>query len=468
VSRLPTGTECCSQPAVGFVKRSLLLNVLWAVGGMGVYHLCQLGVLILLAKFATPEVQGQYFLGLALATPVLLLCGLELRAALVADVDNRFTLGTYGALRVVTMTLAGLILVAAGWWQSRGETRWPYLLMLGGLAAARLLWTQAEFGWGTYQRRERLDWLALTVGLRGLTLLLPFAILLPALGALTTGRAAGGQSAAVAAALAVVLHAAGMAAVWLLFDRPRVFDRRCWELGWCWGDVLRLAWQTLPLGVVALIINLCDSFPRLLFNSDRVADGKTQLGYFGALAYITLAGNLVVVQAATAAANRLSLHYRDNLRAFLRLGALLSAAALFVGLVVVALAVVAGRWILATLYTAEYAAFHREFVLIAAAHALALLTNVFGAAVTQMRLFWVQVPVQVVTLAATILAALWLIPGPTPVRGAAWTAVVRAVVQFVLYAGCVAWGISLRHRLGTNSFPPGRVDQARVPPTSGF
>jgi len=85
--------------------------------------------------------------------------------------------------------------------------------------------------------------------------------------------------------------------------------------------------------------------------------------------------------------------------------------------------------------------------LIVFAHCLALLTNVFGTATTQMRLFWVQVPVQLLTLVSTAAAALLLIPGDQPVLGAAYTTLVRASVQLVLYWTCVALGLAFRRRI---------------------
>lgn len=425
---------------------ALLPSSLWAIGGMGCYHACHLGVLVLLAKLTTPEIQGQYFLALAIATPILLLFGLELRPAFVSDAAGQFTLGTYRVVRRGALGLGAVVLAGAFLWQSQREARPVYLLILAGVFAARFLWTQAEFGWGTYQRRERLDLLAVAVGLRGLTLLLPFAVLLPTWRRLSGPGHAEPQQLAGAVAAALALHAAGLALIWLIFDRPRVLDRRRWDLSWTPAAAWSLAWQTLPLGAVALLINLCDAVPRLLFEHPAVPDGKTQLGYFGALAFITLAGNLIIIQAATAAANRLAVYYQNDVRAFVRLGLKLLAAAAVIGGGVLLAAVLAGRWLLAAIYTPDHARFQAEFVLIVAAHALALLTNVFGAATTQMRLFWVQVPVQVVTLGATLAAAWLLIPGPTPVRGAALTALVRAGVQLVLYAACVVLGLARRRR----------------------
>ncbi|MCK4340742.1 MAG: hypothetical protein KAY37_03350 [Phycisphaerae bacterium] len=399
-------------------------------------------MLVLLAKFASPEIQGQYLLAIAVATPVIMFFGLQLRGALVADAGNQFTVGSYLTLRAALMVPAALVLVGYLIWKALAEHNFAYLLILGGLFAARIAWSVAEVGWGTFQRRERLDLLAVTNVLRGLALLLPFALLLPLLahfGENNTQQPANGVAAA------VLLGAVGFVVIYYLFDRPRVWDQRYWKLSWNWRSVRALAMQTFPLGLVILAITLCDSIPRIIIESQP--DGKAQLGYFGSLAYITLAGNLIIIQAANAAANRLSLYYQRDSRAFLRLGLRLVGLALGVGAVVLIVALLFGEWILGVLYRPDYAQFATEFQIIVGAHCLALLTNLFGATTTQMRLFWVQVPVQVITLAATVIAAVLLIPGDTPVRGAAYTAMVRAVVQFVLYASCVGLGVVFRKRI---------------------
>ncbi len=424
--------------------RSLVANTIYAVGGTGVFHLCQLGVVVLLTKFSTPELTGQYFFALAVATPVVLLLGLELRGALVSDVAGHFTVGAYLALRTRMIALAGALLLVVAAWRALVDPRPAAVLILAGVFAARSAWSLAEVGWGTFQRRERLDLLAAAYVLRGVAALLPFAILLPLFAPHAGQRP---QRAANAVALAVALHALGFVLVYYLFDRPRVFDPRQWDLSWSPPALRRLAVQTLPLGLVALFINLCDSFPRWVFESGRVPDGPAQLGYFGALAYLTLVGNLIVIQASTAAANRLSLYYQRDLGAFLRLGVRLLTLALAIGAGVLVFALLYGRWILGVLYTADYARFETEFHIIVLAHCLALLTNVLGAATTQMRIFWVQVPIQLVTLAVTVVAAVLLIPGAHPVLGAAQTALIRAGTQLALYAGCAVLGVMVRDRI---------------------
>ena len=175
----------------------------------------------MLAKFASPAIQGEYFLALAIATPVVLFFGLELRGALVADAGNQFTFGTYRALRRRMMLAAAVLLGGYLVWDvARRGPPGSEIVILGGVFAARIIWTLAEVGWGVYQRRERLGWLAFSMGLRGLATIVPFAALLPLYGWLyRSGRLAPARLAD-GTALAVVLHALGFAAVWLLYDRP--------------------------------------------------------------------------------------------------------------------------------------------------------------------------------------------------------------------------------------------------------
>lgn len=409
-------------------RRSLLLNAAAAVLGTGAFHLAQLALLALLAKRAGPDVQGVYLLALAVATPVLLLFGLELRGALVADAGREFSIRAYLVLRRLLVTLAGGVLVA--WllaYAVGGAAPWAVALA-AGVCLARIAWTLTEVPWGLEQRHERLDRVAASTAARGIALLLPPALLL---------AACPPRQAPAWAALGVGLGAGLSLALLIVWDRPR--SARLEPLGvTSAAELRRLAHRTLPLGLVALAVNLCDAVPRWLVAAQP--DGTTHLAHFGSLAYVTLAGNLVILQAVAAASSRLSASYGLDRRAFLRLTAHLLLAAALLGGGVLLVVAACGEWLLRTLFRPEYAAFQREFLIVAGAHALALLTNVLGSATTLMRRFWVQVPVQGLTLLATVAAGWWLIPRD-PVRGAALTALVRAIVQFALYAACFAGGL---------------------------
>ena len=380
----PSPEQASDADALG--SRSLRTNVLYAVGGMGVFHACQFGVVVLLAKFAPPEVLGQLQFSIAVATPVVVFFSLELRGALIADAAGEFTFGTYRTLRFVTMSMAAVVLLGVGAWEYVGERNAAFTIILLGMCASKVVLSLAEIGWGLYQKRERLDLMAASACLRGVTMIVAFAVLVPLCyylaqrGVIEPARIAQG------AALAILTYALASLVILLTFDRRVLAARHDFDPTWTWDAVGRLARQTFPLGVVLVTLHLCNSVPQLVI--ERQADGKAALGHFGALATLTLVGNLLTFQAANAAANRLSSYFQFDLPAFGRLAGKLIAMAAAVGGVTLLIMLPFGEWLLRVLYRAEYAAYHAEFRIIVIAQCLALLTNVFGVLVTQMRLFW--------------------------------------------------------------------------------
>src|SRR5262249_60259305 len=103
-----------SEPTV----RSLRRNAGWITGANVVRGLCQWGMLAALAKRGSPEMVGQYALGLAITAPVALLAGLQLNAVQATDAAGEFSFGDYLGLRgltsVAAVAVVAAIVVAAG------------------------------------------------------------------------------------------------------------------------------------------------------------------------------------------------------------------------------------------------------------------------------------------------------------------------------------------------------------------
>ena len=107
-------------PTSSVIDGSLRRNFSWTFVGNVVYSACQAGILMLLAKLGNPEMVGKYGLAMAIATPVLALSSLQLRAVLTTDVKGK------GSVRRVSRLPAGDDgAVAAGDYGNRGvfETR---------------------------------------------------------------------------------------------------------------------------------------------------------------------------------------------------------------------------------------------------------------------------------------------------------------------------------------------------------
>ena len=423
-------------PAEG---HSLRRNIFYAVTGNGILNLCRLIVIVLLAKFAGAEIQGTYtYASIALAAPVVLFCGLELRAAFVADAGGEFTFGAYRALRSIGMGVATVVLAGVALWTTRHEPSpartWLILAVCGG----RVVFGLAEVNWGVFQRRERLDLMAWSNGLRGVALLVPFAVLF-----LWRGRGGVGVAAPTMAAVAWAagVYVAAWGAIWWFFDRPQAAGRGDVSLSWTWGDLFRLARNTLPLGVVILLINLCETLTQWYVKRAAGGEAWADLGYFGAMRVITLGATFLIVQVSTAAGNRLAHFYQRDLRAFVRLALKITGVAVAIGGVTIVAAWLFGAGFLNALYTPQYGRHATAFMILVSSQAIALLAAVFGIVTTHMRRFWIQVPVHLCVLVATGVAGAVLVTPASPVLGGAWTTLVRHVTQTCLYLVCVVLGV---------------------------
>ncbi|MFQ5807333.1 MAG: lipopolysaccharide biosynthesis protein [Phycisphaerae bacterium] len=436
--------------AIAVPGHSLKRNILFAMLGNGVLNLCRFAVVVLLAKFAGEQVQGTFtYTSIAWAVPVVLFCGLELRAAFVADAGGEFTFGAYRALRSLGMGAASVVLLVVVLWTTRSEASVTLVWMMLAICAGRIVFHQAEVYWGVYQRRERLDLMAWSNALRGATMLAPFAILLmwPRLAGHAESNETTPERLMQVAAWAVSIYVVAWAAIWWLFDRRLVVGHADVNLSWDWPALWKLAKQTLPLGLVFLLINLCETVTQWFVKRAAGGEGWSELGYFGALRFITLGATFLIVQVSTAAGNRLANYYQKDLRSFVRLATKLTGAAVALGVTILAAAWLFGEWFLRVVYTAKYAQHYFEFLILVSAQAVVVLATVFGFVTTHMRQFWIQVPVQVSVLAVTAVAAMLLVQPEDPVRGGAWTMVVRSSTQAVLYFGCVLIGIRWRDRI---------------------
>lgn len=426
------------------MRRRLHESAAWALLGSGVLNLCRLGVVVLLARTAPPEVLGAFLYCLALTSPLLLFGQFELRAVLVADPRPDPSLRDYLRARNFGLWLVLAPLVALGAWEAwRGATP-ATLWLLAGVAFGRFAWNLSELAWGVWQRRDAWPAVAGANILRGVLMLAPFALL----AAFSAATIAGAATSAWAMAL-------GWLAAHLFFERralrteqnkpaeppidanapaPQPPDRGVAAPPASGVGAILL--RGLPLALVQVVIVLCDSLPRL-FVAGAERGGLRELGYFGALAQLALVANLALIAVSTAASRRLTLHFHGDRAAFRRLTLRLLLLAGALGAAVLLVVFVLGAWLLEQLFLPAYAEHSSAFLRLMAAQCLLLPASVLGFVVTSAGRFWVQLPLHAIVLIATGVACWAWIPAD-PVNGAASAGLVRAAVHTLLYAGCAA------------------------------
>jgi O-antigen/teichoic acid export membrane protein len=394
---------------------SLHANFSWTFVGNVVYAACQWGMLTALAKLGTPEMVGQFSLGLAIGAPVMMLANLQLRGVQATDARREYDFGEYLALRLVTTALAFLVVACAALMMGYlAET----MLVILALGLYKSIQSLSDVFYGLMQQQERMDYIARALILKG-----PLSLI--ALGALVylTHSVAWGAVGLFAVHLAVLLAYERRNARLIVANtgmpahlRPRWQPRR----------VATLAWLALPLGLVMMLTSLNSNFPRYVIERTL---GERELGFFAAMAYLQVAGTTVVSALGQAASPRLAICYsKGDLAGFRALLLRLVATGGGLGLLTVLVALLLGRPLLRLLYTPEYAERPAVFVALMIAAGISYVSSFLGYGMTAARCFRVQLPVSGIVAATTAIGCAVLVPS-RGLMGAALTLIISSVLN---------------------------------------
>ena len=396
-------------------------SLFFAFSSNVVYALSQAAMLVVLAKFGTPAMVGQFGLGLALTTPVLLLSKLQLRSAIVTDVEGEYSFADYARLRLVT-TLAAIAVVAcllAASGPASGTTR-----VVLAVALVKAIEGASDLCSGVLQKHGQWGRIAFSACIKGVTA--PFALW----AGLTwfASPAVGLLGVAGCYAIVVALYESR----WV---RSLVAGESARPLGW--GSVKTLLRLTLPLGVVATLLSLHVNLPRYVVSAHL---GVEALGYYTALTHLMVTGNTLVQALGQAGLASLARSHGIGRQAFLHLLGYLLFAAFLVGLACLGAALILGSEILSFVYRKEYAGYADVFIWLSVGAVLTYLSSVLGYALTAARLFRVQVPLYAASAAVCVVASLAWVPsfglkGAAFATIASWATAAAASAAVLLRSG---------------------------------
>lgn len=356
------------------MRLSLRQNFSWTFAGNVVYAASQWGVLVVLARLGSPELVGQFALGLAVTAPVILFANLALRQVQATDARREYTFGEYLGLRLLTTTLALLVILFIAFAFYRDDTR-VIILMIGLSKSFEAI---SDIIFGLLQQHERMDRIAKSLMIEGIATLVVAAAVMAVTHSLFL------VTAAIAVVWGLQLFFYDLRSGWIVTGSLRLLRptfRR--------DSMLRLLWLALPLGFVVMLISLNTNIPRYFIETYL---GSAQLGIFAAMGYLILAGNTVVSALGQSASPRLAAYYaQGNREAYKRLLLRLLAIGACLGAAGILAAVVAGRWLLHLLYGPAYAAYASVFVWVMFAAAVTYLDSFVGYGVTSARIFRLQI-----------------------------------------------------------------------------
>ncbi len=413
-------------------------NFAWTLAGSGVYGASQWGMLIVLAKFGSAEMLGRFALGLAICAPVVMFTNLQLRNVQATDARDEYCFRDYLSLRLISSALA-LAVIAAVAFAAGYRLEVASVVFVIGLAKA--VESVSDVIYGRLQKCERLDRVARSMMIRGPAALAALFVLI-----LWTGNVAVGAAGMCAAWTAVLLGYDSANARRVIPSQPLGQDDPSPRFGVARGlaSVGRLAWLSLPLGIVGLLDSLNVNVPRYLVERSL---GEAALGHFAALAYVVVAGNMVVGALAQSAAPRLSRSYVSDIGEFKRLVWKLVQFGAMLGLPMLLAAVLFGRTVLTVLYTSEYAVHAKVFAWLMVAAGTGYVARFLVCSMTAARYFKAQAPLYAIALLILLVLSLWLIP-PYGLLGAAWAI---CVGMLALLLGSIAvniYAVRARSTLG--------------------
>lgn len=410
----------------------LRINFAWTLIGNIVYAACQWGMLSVLAKLGTPEMVGQFALGLAITAPVMLFSNLSLRSVQSTDALQEYRFGEYLALRLTTTLFALLLITGIAFFIGDArETMWVILLL--GLAKATE--SISDVFYGLFQQYERMDRIAYSLLGRGCLGLVLFA-----LGTYLTGNIVGGVLGLVVA-WGLILVAYDIPSGAFILHLASRFG--AWQPIWKTQKLLHLAKRALPLGFTLMLISLNANIPRYFIQG---YNGERELGFFAAMAYLMVAGTTVVNALGQSASPRLANYYaKGSVTLFRALLLKLIGIGGWLGIGGVLLAWVAGKEILALLYRQEYAAFSETLVWLAVATGISYIASFLGYGMTAAHYYRIQPFILIVTVASSILFSYWLIPS-YGILGAVWAIGLASILQALGSLGCVIHAIRQKEK----------------------
>jgi len=406
---------------------TLRRNFSWTFIGNAVYAGCQWGMLVVLAKLGSPEMVGQFTLGLAVTAPIIMFTNLQLRGIQATDTQEQYWFSDYLGLRLISTGLALLIIAIISFFGGyHGETSLVILL----IGIAKSFESISDVFFGLIQQNERMDKIAISLIIKGILSLIFLAI-----GVYLSGKVFCGVLGLIVAWVVVLFGYDIRSGLLIVKERSKLKPR--WHL----KTLKKLFYLSLPLGIVMMLISLNGNIPRYFI--ERYL-GERELGIFAALAYLMVAGGMVVSALGESASPRLAKYYAEGDHVAFRtlLFKLVGIAALMGGIGVL-VAIVGGQPILTLLYRPEYGEQTTLFICLMGVAGINYMSSFLGYGMTAARYFRIQIPLFMTVASISGIACFWLLP-KLGLIGAAIALLLAATVQLLISSGVIIYVLRKR------------------------
>ncbi|MCU7873932.1 MAG: oligosaccharide flippase family protein [Candidatus Thiodiazotropha sp. (ex Lucinoma borealis)] len=364
-------------------KTSVKRQIAWGVIGQLAYIVGQFVVLLVLARFASPEDVGRLALAGAVIMPVIAFFNLGLRFNQATNIEQVGTFVEFVGLRALTTTLGYLLILCVGFLLITDDSTRLILIIFG---AAKAVETFSDLFYGVFQREQKMALVARSQVARSLFSSLLFA-----------GLLIGTES----VEIAFTGHLVSWLFVAVLFDyrnakRISASTERPVSL----MSLLAIARQSLPLGYAGFLSMLNTSVPRLVIESVM---GLAALGYFTVVAYALQAGITVVLAISHSITSTLSRYSSEgNKQAFRHLLARIIGLFTALGTLILPIAYYFGDYLIVLIFGDKYQGLNVVFTLIIVVFIISTCSNILQTGVIARRDFVIHAKNRFLLLVLTI------------------------------------------------------------------
>ncbi|HEX6594175.1 MAG TPA: oligosaccharide flippase family protein [Bacillota bacterium] len=407
-------------------KLSLKENSIWNISGSVINALSQWALLISIAKIGNSEMVGVFTLGLAITAPIVLLLRFHLRNAVATDSINEYTFNEYFTARTIsTIVFIIVMFVITLVYPVKLETS----LVIFIISLAKSCESLSDIFHGQWQRLERLDLVAKSRIIKGVSSLIIFSLILFFTGKLIWGTV-------------------GLLLVWFLvlyfYDYRITNQFMNINIVFNKKRQLTLLKLTLPLGVAQLIASLNANVPRYFI---EYYHGLDQLGIFAGMIYIITAGVNIIIAVEGAIIHQLSIWFqRNEMKAFIRLLTFLMVGVVAGSVLAIIIIHLFGEAILTLIYNEEYANYQQEFMILFIAGIFMYLNKFLETGLTATRKFIVQPYINGIMLLLTILFSFIFIPR-YGVIGVGYALIIIGILQLCIRIMILGLIIKRKHRV---------------------
>ena len=415
-------TKAPAPSGKGLAGLSLRTNVAWTTLGYAIYTFCQWLILVVVARLLGVSAVGQLGFALAICAPIATLANLGLRVGQATDARRDFVFGTYWALRTLGSALSLLVIIALALFLDRGSDTTRIICLVG---VAKLVESHCDVFYGLFQQRERMDRVARSLIIRGIS---GFAML--ALGTQISGQLVIGLACQAGSWLLVfLLHDLRVARVLVTDEQSNDSPFTRLRPDWDAIRIRTLFRVSIPLGVSGGLISLRQSTPRFVIEKLL---GLEAVGLFTAVFYILTSVVLFINAIGHASSARLArLYAQSRTAAFKTLLLKLAAASGLVGFCLFVLALVWGDYLIEFLYGSEFLAAKGVLIALMAAAGIRFSAAMFQFGIFASRQFTVHLAIQASLLLSAILFSV-LYTTTFGLVGAGWAVFTVSLIHMVI------------------------------------